>query len=180
MLLFLYMISWNEFKKHLLNVSCGILLLGIAGWIGAALCQPESKTEQIYSQGIESYNKEDFSNSYYQFSKVIFTSNLKPLAIYHQGVNAEKLEDYKSAIKQYKLFLLLYPKHVISIKVRYNLAKVLMKTDTPQAKKLFEYILNNFPNSDYAIAGEYYLGLIDLQCVTSLQKGAVCTTLVFQ
>ena len=38
-----------------------------------------------------------------------------------------------------------------------------MKTNPEEAKKVFETIISKNPNSDYAIASEYYSGLIDLK-----------------
>ena len=155
--------SLNNFKNIIFKFVVGITVLVISIFYGMTLYQSEDKTDEIYSQALETYNKGDFSNSYYMFSKVIFTSKLKPLAIYHQGVAADKIEDTKSAVKQYKLFLLFYPKHVLSAKVKYNLAQDLMKTDNVSAKKYFNEIISQYKNSDYAIASEYYSGLIDLQ-----------------
>ena len=157
------MVSWKNFKKNICILSGVAIVLGVAGWLSLNIYQPSEKTDRIYSDALKSYNNKDYSNSYYQFSKVVFTSNLKPLAIYRQALAAEKLDDTKSAIKQYKFFSLLYPKHVLSIKVKYNLAQNLIKTDSDSAKKYFEEIIIKYPHSDYAIASEYYSGLLDLK-----------------
>ena len=139
----------------------GTLLLALVMILGLSLAQTPTKTEEIYKSALEDYNGENFANAYYKFSKVIISSDLKPLAIYHQGVAAEKIEDYKSAIKQYKFFLILYPKHPLAVKVKYNLAQNLIKTNPDKAKKIFEEIIEKFPYSDYAIASEYFSGHIE-------------------
>ena len=77
--------------------------------LGINLYQPTEKSYEIYKSALQAYQKEDFSKSYYLFSKIIITSELKPLAVYHQGVAADKIEDTKSAIKQYRFFLLQEP-----------------------------------------------------------------------
>ena len=156
------MISGNNIKKNIIILLTLAVVLCGAGWLSLNIYQSPEKTDEIYSNALKSYNNKDFSNAYYQFSKIVFTSNLKPLAIYHQAVAAESLDDTKSAIKQYKFFSLLYPKHVLSIKVKYNLARNLMKNDSNSAKKYFEEIIFKYPHSDYAIASEYYSGLLDL------------------
>ena len=125
--------------------------------------QSSDKTDEIYKSAIEAYNSEDYSKSYYLFSKIIITSSLKPLAIYHQGVAADKIEDYKSAVKQYRFFLLLHPNHFLAQKVKYNLAQDLIKTNPVKAKRYFEEIIKKYPYSDYAIASEYFSGLIEQQ-----------------
>lgn len=154
------MTSWN---KHLYRLGVGIVIIGLAVFVGVNLYQPPQKTDDIYKEAFEAYQNKEYSKSYALFSKIVFTSNLKPLAIYRQGIDADLLEDRASAIKQYKFFLLLYPKHTLSNRVRYNLAVALMKVNPDEAKRTFESIITNSPNSDFAIASEYYSGLIDLR-----------------
>lgn len=152
--------SW---KRNIYKFGATAALVGIAFWLGGNLYQPPNKSEEIYTKALEAYNKNEFSTSYRTFSRIVFTSDLKPLAIYRQGVDAEKIDDYNAAIKQYKFFLLLYPRHQLAPRVQYNLAQVLMKTNPNEAKKNFEKIISHYPNTDFAIASEYYSGLIDLK-----------------
>ena len=130
--------SWG--KKIYIFCACTFLLT-LLMIFGINLYQPPSKTLDLYKSALESYNIGEYSKSYYLFSKVIITSDLKPLAIYHQGVAADEINDIKSAIKQYRFFLLLYPKHVLSQKVKYKLAIDLVKTGSHKAKKYFLDIL---------------------------------------
>ena len=154
------MTSW---KKHLYRLGIGVAFISIASFVGVNLYQPPQKTDEIYKQAFEAYKNKDYSNSYALFSKIVFTSNLKPIAIYRQAIDADMLDDRASAIKQYKFFLLLYPKHTLANRVRYNLAVDLMKTNPEEAKRTFESIITYSPNTDFAIASEYYSGLIDLK-----------------
>ena len=154
------MISWN---KHLYSLGVGIVIIGLTAFAGVNLYQPPQKTDKIYKEAFEAYQNKEYSKSYALFSKIVFTSNLKPLAMYRQGVDADLLEDRNSAIKQYKFFLLLYPKHTLANRVRYNLAAAQLKVNPVEAKRTFESIIANSPDTDYAIASEYYSGLIDLR-----------------
>ena len=155
------MVSLDKIKKGIIVTSGSIAIIAAALWLGTSIYQPPAKTDELYTSGLKSYQNKEYSKSYYLFSKIVFSSKLKPLAIYRQGVSADAIEDYKAAIKQYKFFLLLYPKHVLSIRVRYNLAQDLIRTNPEKAYKHFNYIINNYPNSDYAIASEYFTGNID-------------------
>lgn len=137
---------------------CG---LGIAVYV--LFAQPPHKTDEIYSEALELYKNEDYSKSYAEFSRIIFTSQLKPLAIYHQGVCADKIGDLDGAIKQYKFFLLIYPNHTLTTRVKYNLAQDLIERNPHKAGQYFESIIKAHPDSDYAIASEYYAGLLSLK-----------------
>ena len=137
---------------------CG---LGIAVYV--LFAQPPHKTDEIYSEALELYKNEDYSKSYAEFSRIIFTSQLKPLAIYHQGVCADKIGDLDGAIKQYKFFLLIYPNHTLTTRVKYNLAQDLIDRNPHKAGQYFESIIKAHPDSDYAIASEYYAGLLSLK-----------------
>lgn len=137
---------------------CG---LGIAVYV--LFAQPPHKTDEIYSEALELYKNEDYSKSYAEFSRIIFTSQLKPLAIYHQGVCADKIGDLDGAIKQYKFFLLIYPNHTLTTRVKYNLAQDLIERNPHKAGQYFESIIKSHPDSDYAIASEYYAGLLSLK-----------------
>ena len=87
-------------------------------------------------------------------------SNLKPIAIYHRAECARMLDDNKSELKQYQLLFNNYPNHKLSIRSRYLAGQKLVDTKPHLAKKYFEYIIHNAPETDYALASEYYLGVI--------------------
>ena len=117
-------------------------------------------------------SKENYSNAYYLFSKISFLSNLKPLAIYHQGECADRLEDKDAAIKQYKLMFKLYPRHALSVKSKYLAAQDLIDKNPKRAKKYFDEIIIRYPDTDYAIASEYYSGLLLMKSYTETE-GAI-------
>ena len=151
---------WKK-SLHLFISTLLICGLGIAVYV--LFAQPPHKTDEIYSEALELYKNEDYSKSYAEFSRIIFTSQLKPLAIYHQGVCADKIGDLDGAIKQYKFFLLIYPNHTLTTRVKYNLAQDLIDRNPHKAGQYFESIIKSHPDSDYAIASEYYAGLLSLK-----------------
>ena len=152
------MFEWDLKKK----VIAGALAFGVisAGVYFAVIYQSPAKTDKIYSAALSDFEKGDYQNAYYLFSKISMFSNLKPVAIYHRAECAKMLDDDRSEIKQYQLLFNNYPKHKLSIRSRYLAGQKLIK-DRPQlAKKYFENIIHNAPDTDYAIASEYYLGVI--------------------
>lgn len=150
-------------SKH--KAVIGAVIFGICfagGFFFANIYQPVEKTMQIYSHAMQDYNRGDFQNSYYLYSRVGFLSKLKPYAIYHQAQCARELGDKKSEMKQYHFLFNNYPKNILSVRARYLAAQMLVEEEPASAKKYFEFIVKHYPDTDYAIASEYYLGLIIL------------------
>ena len=145
-------------KRVAAGVLTGIILVG-AG-IFTAFYQPSEKTDEIYKAAMQDFKEGDYQNAYYLFSKISLFSNLKPIAIYHRGECAKMLGDDKSELKQYQLLFNNYPNHKLSLRTRYLAGQKLVKERPQLAKKYFEYIIHNAEDSDYAIASEYYLGVI--------------------
>lgn len=152
------MVGFELKQKITLYLSAGVLFLFSGCFL--AFYQPEAKTDRIYKAALEDYEKGDYQNSYYLFSKVSLFSNLKPVALYHRAQCAKMLGDDSSELKHYELIFNNYPKHALSMRSRYMAAQKLYKQKPQIAKKYFEYILEHAPNTDYAIASEYYIGLI--------------------
>lgn len=146
-------------KKRVIAVSAALIFCVFGGTF-AVLYQPTEKTDEIYSAALEDFSKGNYQNAYYLFSKVTFFSNLKPIAIYHRAECARMLDDNKSELKQYQLLFNNYPNHKLSIRSRYLAGQKLVDTKPYLAKKYFEYIIHNAPETDYALASEYYLGVI--------------------
>lgn len=153
------MFEW-DLKKKVVVTSVAIGLLFSTGYYFGAIYQSPQKTDKIYKAALEDFNNGNFQNAYYLFSKITIFSNLKPVAIYHRAECARMLGDGKSELKQYEFLFNNYPKHILSTKSRYMAAQKILKEKPQVAKKYFEYIIKNSPNTDYAIASEYYLALI--------------------
>jgi len=153
------MIEWDLKKKVIASALAGGILFSTAFYFGV-IYQSPAKTDKIYSAALDDFNNGNYQNSYYLFSKITMFSNLKPIAIYHRAECAKKLGDDKSELKQYEILFNNYPKHPLSVRSRYLAAQKLLK-DKPQiAKKYFDYIISQAPNTDYAIAAEYYSSVI--------------------
>lgn len=153
------MFLWDLRKKIIVGVLAAVIVFSI-GFYFTAIYQPPSKTDKIYSAALKDFNKGDYQNAYYLFSKISFFSKLKPIAVFHRAECAKMLGDDKSELKQYEFLFNTYPKHQLSVRSRYLAAQILVKDKPYVAKRYFEYILQKAPNTDYAIASEYYLGLI--------------------
>lgn len=151
------MFDWDMKKKIALTITA-VLILG--GTCFAMFYQSPAKTDEIYKSALEDFSKGDYQNAYYLFSKISFFSNLKPIAIYHRGECAMMLGDDKSEIKQYQFLFNNYPHNKLSIRARYLAGQKLVEKNPQSAKKYFENIIHNAPDTDYAIASEYYLGVI--------------------
>ena len=145
------------------KVIAGAIIAGIiftTGFYFLKIYQSPAKTDSIYSQALKDYESGEYSNSYYLFSKISFFSDLKPIAIYHQAECARRLNDKNTAIKRYSFVFKHYPRHKLSLRTKYLAAQELIDSNPKLAKKHFEYILAKHPNTDYAIASEYYSGVI--------------------
>ncbi|MBO6256476.1 hypothetical protein J6N69_00365, partial [bacterium] len=146
-------------KKRVIAGSVAVLF-GLAAVGFAVLYQPESKTEDIYKSALADFNAGKYQNSYYLFSKISMSSNLKPVAIYHRAECAKMLGDDKSELKQYEFLFNNFPKHKLSLKSRYLAAQKLVESKPEIAKRYFEYIIKYAPDTDYAVASEYFLGIL--------------------
>lgn len=153
------MFKWDMRKKVIVIAVAVGILFSTCFYFGV-IYQSPAKTDRIYKSALEDFNKGNYQNAYYLFSKVTLFSNLKPVALYHRAECAKMLGDDKSEIKQYEILFNNYPKHALSIRARYLVAQKLVKDRPNISKKYFEYIIHNAPNTDYAIASEYYLGVI--------------------
>ena len=142
-------------------IATSLVVLCFAGGIFFnKVYQTPQKSMQIYERALSDYNGGDYSNAYYLFSKVSPMSDLKPIALYRQGESARAIDDNVSAVKKYQLLFKGYKKNPLSIRAKYLSAQLLVDDNPKLAKKYFDQIMQEAPNSDYAIASEYYLGLL--------------------
>ena len=158
-------------KKLLAEIFIVVVCL-ILGFCFAYIYQPQNKALKIYSQALGDYENGNYQNAYYLFSKISFGSKLKPYAIFRQGMCANKLGDAKSEIKQYQLLFNNYTKNRLSLRARYLTAQLLLEENPEQAKKYFEYILEKYPDSDYAIASEYYDGILTMKKYKDIKQAS--------
>ncbi len=119
-----------------------------------------TRADKIYEQALNDLNEENYSNAYYQFSKVSYLSSLKPFAIYHRAECAKALEDYKSEQKQYYLLFNIYPKNPISLRAKYLYAADNIESNPKLAQRFFEEIIEKSPQTDYAVGAKYQLATL--------------------
>ena len=153
------MLDWDLKKKVIAGtIASGIVFSSL--FYAFVIYQSPQKTDEIYKSALEDFQKGNYQNSYYLFSKITMFSNLKPVAIYHRGECAKMLGDDKSEIKQYEFLFNNYPKHKLSLKAKYLTAQKLVNDNPHLAKRYFNEITKQAPNTDYGIASKYYLGVI--------------------
>lgn len=155
------MFEWDLRNKVIAGSIAAIILLSVGLYFGK-IYQSPAKTDKIYSEALTDFKNGKYQNAYYLFSRITLFSNLKPIAIYHQAECAKMLNDDKSELKQYQFLFNNYPKHKLSIRSKYLAGQKLLNEKPQLAKKYFESIIHNAPDTDYAIASEYYLGVIML------------------
>lgn len=119
------------------------------------------KDLKAYNQGLQYVIQGDFENAYFNFSNVSKTSGIYEIALLRQAMSADKLNDFQTAAKKYRMFIEKYPESVFIEKAYYSLAQNSFKEkDYNRAEKTFNDIRKLFKDSDYAKASDYYLGLI--------------------
>ena len=123
----------------------------------------ESKGISEYKQALEIYKKNDYENAYREFGKVPSSSSLKAPAIFRQARCATKLGKNEIAIKKYNKIITSSSKSTIVPISEYNMACIMFELDDKRAAKHYKHIIKKYPTSDYAIASEYYLGLIEIR-----------------
>lgn len=116
-----------------------------------------------YSQALEAYKNEDYKKSYRLFGKISLFSNIKTPALFRQARCATLIGDTSGAIRNYKLLLLLYPHSQLYVVSEYNLAMLLYESGNSSARKHFVHIIKYYPDTDYALASEYYVASIDME-----------------
>ena len=116
---------------------------------------------QNYSKALETYKSNDYEKAYQEFGKVPSDSSLKPPALFRQARCATNMDKKELAIKRYKKILHYKSKSSIVPISEYNMAVLMFELKDKKAKKHFLHIISKYPSSSYAIASNYYLGLIE-------------------
>ena len=123
----------------------------------------DSKGYLGYTEALKSYKKNDYEQAFIAFGKVPYNSNLKQAALFRQARCATALNKKELAIKKYQKIIHSKSKTSIVPISEYNMSILLYENnDLNHAKKHFKNIIKNYPSSDYAIASNYYLGMITI------------------
>ena len=150
-------------KQKILSLLIVVLIL-IFGVLNISRLVPESKNYKTYTEALDKYNSGKFSDAYQIFGKVSKFSKLKSAAMYRQALCADKSDDKKTEIKKYKNVMRYYPNSLLGLKAKYINAQNLYESkNVKKAKQEFKEIINQHPNTDYAIASQYYLGSIEAE-----------------
>ena len=122
----------------------------------------ESRGVENYSAALDEYKANDYEKAFQSFGKVPSSSSLKSPALFRQARCATNMKKPELAIKKYNRIVKSSSKSSIVPISEYNMANLMFETQDKRAKKHFKRIIKKYPSSDYAIASEYYLGLIEL------------------
>lgn len=122
----------------------------------------ESRGVENYSTALEDYKASDYEKAYQEFGKVPSGSTLKPSALFRQARCATNMGKNELAIKKYNRIVRNGSKSSIAPISEYNMANLMYEANDKDAKKHFKKIIKKYPTSDYAIASEYYLGMIEI------------------
>lgn len=134
--------------------------LGIGAKIFFNFVGDPLRADAIYQQALKDFDAQNYSNAYFQFSKVSYLSDLKPYAIYHRAECAKALNDYKSENKQYYLLFNVYPKNDLALRAKYLYAVDNAATNPRLSQKFFEEIIKKHPETDYALGAKYQLATL--------------------
>lgn len=149
-------------NKYILYIAILFLCL-CAGFSFTMVYQPMQKSIEIYRQALKDYNNENYSNSYYLFSKIGRLSALKSAALYRQALCAQKLGDKKSQINSYLKLVRYFPKDKLSPEAKYNAGILLLNSNPKKAEKFFNDIIKSDLNSDYKLASNYLKSKIEVK-----------------
>ena len=146
------------------------LLLFTIGYFIYNHTSSEARGVSIYWEALKAYKNNDFETAYKEFGKVPSSSGLKQPALFRQARCATNLEKKEKAIQKYKRIVHSGSKSSIVPISEYNMAYLLYESGSKDAAKEYKKIIKKYPQSDYAIASEYYLGLIEASNPTKNEK----------
>ncbi len=158
-------------KKYDLYIVMALAIFTI-GYFAYNHTSSESRGIQNYSVALEDYKASDYEKAYQEFGKVPSGSSLKPSALFRQARCATNMGKNELAIKKYNRIVRSNSKSSIVPISRYNMANLMFENQDVKAKGHFKKIIKKYPTSDYAIASEYYLGLIETTTPQKSEKRA--------
>ena len=121
-----------------------------------------SKGYTNYAEALKVYKTGDYEQAFVIFGKVPSNSNLKQAALFRQARCATILDKKELAIKKYKKVVHSNSQTTIVPISHYNMAVAMYELNNRSAQKQFKNIVKKYPTSDYAIASNYYLGMIEV------------------
>lgn len=150
----------RRINKFDLCLVIGLLIITV-GYFIYNHTSSESRGVKIYQEALKSYKDADYEKAYITFGKVPSGSCLKQSALFRQARSATVLNKKELAIKKYNKITHSNSKTSICPISEYNMATLMFELKDKRAARHFKNIIKKHPTSDYAIASEYYLGLIE-------------------
>ena len=146
------------------------MAIALIGYFVYNNASSESRGITAYQKALDIYKKADYETAYQIFAKVPSGSSLKESALFRQARCATNMDKKELAIKKYDKIVHSGSKSSIVPISEYNMANLLFELQDKKAKTHFKRIIKKHPTSDYAIASEYYLGLIELENLPMKEK----------
>lgn len=156
-------------KKFDLYIVLFLAVLTI-GYFAYNHVSSEDRGITAYQKAIDIYKDCDYEKAYLEFAKVPSGSTLKEPALFRQARCATNMDKKELAIKKYNKIVHSNSKSSIVPISEYNMANLMFELEDKDAKKHFKNIIKKHPTSDYAIASEYYLGLLELKNLPENEK----------
>ena len=156
-------------KKYDLYVVIFLAIFTI-GYFIYSHTSSESRGVECYSAALEDYKAAEYEKAYQEFGRVPAGSTLKPPALFRQARCATNMGKKELAIKKYNRIVRSGSKSSIAPISEYNMACLMFDIQDKKAARHFKRIIKKYPSSDYAIASEYYLGLLDLSDTSKSKK----------
>lgn len=148
-------------KKYDLYIALFLAILTI-GYFVYNHVSSEDRGIKAYTIALKEYKDSDYEKAYVEFGKVPSSSNLKESALFRQARCATNMGKKELAIKKYNRIVHSGSRSSIVPISEYNMATLMIDLKDKRAKKHFKKIIKKYPTSDYAIASEYYLGVIQV------------------
>lgn len=158
-------------KKYDLYIVIFLLIVTI-GYFVYTHISSEDRGLTAYQSALQSYKDSDYETAYQEFAKVPSGSTLKEPALFRQARCATNLGKKELAIKKYNRIIHSNSKSSIVPISEYNMATLMFDIKDKRAEKHFKNILKKHPTSDYAIAANYYLGLMEADNLPQNSKKA--------
>ena len=156
-------------KGNRIKISVFILCL-VTGFFFAKIYQPQTKTVRIYEQALRDFENKNYSNSYFLFSRIGYSSRLKPFALYRQAMCAKALGDKPSELSSYQKIIKLYPHNKLTPEAKYQAGQLLIEENPGLAMKYFNTVSKSNLKEDYKIAADYYKARITTNQIRYLHK----------
>lgn len=155
------MLKYKQDMKDKILTLIVILIIALLSACFVYTKLSENKDLREYSIALKEYNAENYQKSYRHFGKISMFSSIKTPALFRQARCATLIGDVRGAKRNYNLLLFLYPHSQLYVVSEYNLAMLLYEMGDNSARKHFVHIIKYYPDTDYALASEYYVASID-------------------